>query len=148
MPTIPEFEIFTQRHLVAAAQETNTPLFCYRTVTGTRHSYFFVYPFNEQKELQYTNDTLVASALLREHQIQIVAKRSGQQVRVVPTAMEGQDPEIRKALEVSSELSEQFHSHAIEMEEIVYRVRPDMSARLDEKFTKDSLQFVRSSFRG
>jgi hypothetical protein len=148
MPTIPEFEIFTQRHLVAAAQETNTPLLCYRTVSGTRHNYYFVYPFNEHKELQYGRDTLMASALLREHQIQIVAKRSGQQVRVIPTAFGSQDPEIAKALQVSSELSEQFHSHAIELEEIVYRIRPDMSARLDEKFTKDSLQFVRSSFRG
>jgi hypothetical protein len=148
MPTIPEFEIFTQRHLVAAAQETNTPLLCYRTVSGTRHNYYFVYPFNEHKELPYSRDTLVASALLREHQMQIVAKRSGQKVRVIPAALGSQDPEIAKALQVSSELSEQFHSHAIELEEIVYRVRPDMSARLDEKFTKDSLQFVRASLQG
>jgi len=147
MPTIPEFEIFTQRYLVSAAEETNTAMLCYRTVSGTRHNYYFLYPFNEHKELQYSRDTLVASALLREHQLQIVAKRSGQPVRILPTALGAQEPEINQALQISSDLSEQFHGHAIELEEIVYRIRPDLSARLDQKFTKESIDFVKSSLR-
>jgi hypothetical protein len=89
----------------------------------------------------------MASALLRQHQMQIVAKRSGQKVELLPAAYNSYDPAMARAIQVGSELSDEFHSHAIEMEEIIYRIRPDMSARLDAKYTNESLQFVKAALK-
>jgi hypothetical protein len=53
-----------------------------------------------------------------------------------------------EALEIADDLAGQFHSHAIEIEEIVYHMRPDMSALLPGRYSKESVQDVWDNYKG
>lgn len=138
MATIPEFELFVQRNLVPAARETGTPMIGYRTVTGDRHNYTFIFPFDKKEQMHFDRNTLMASMLMREHQVQIAAKHRGNGPRVEPTALTNR--EEAAALSKAEDLSSEFHSHAVDIEEIVLKSRPDMSSLLRERYTDDSLE--------
>jgi hypothetical protein len=140
MPTIPEFELFIQHHMLTAARDTNTPVLTYRTVTGDKHNYHLLFPFEEAKSMHSSKDTLMASSLMREHQVQLVAKRQDRRGKFQVVNM---DPSAhREAISIADNLAEQFHSHAIQMEEIVYLMRPDLSASLKGRYSKESVQDV------
>jgi hypothetical protein len=146
MPTIPEFELFIQRHLLAAAEETNTPVLTYRTVTGNRHNYHMFYPFNSERNLQYARNDLMASVLLGAHELQRVAGKG--KVQLQPAAYQiGANPEDN-ARRMASELAAEFHSHALDIEEIVYRLRPDLSSTLEGRYTKESIELAWNTYRG
>ena len=146
MPTIPEFELFIQQHLLRAARDTDTPVLTYRTVTGDKHNYTLVFPFNEKTEIQGSGSSLVASSLLREHQIQLLAKRTGKNARYQEAAYRPNAAEA-EAMAIADDLSAQFHSHAIEIEEVVHKSRPDMAAALEQRYTNESVAFVQATYR-
>lgn len=151
MPTIPEFELFIQRHLLPAAQRTNTALLTYRTVTGNKHNYHLFYPFNEGESIQRDGKNLVAASLLKEHHLKLVAEKYSEPRFVGAAysphgAAHGRAEEEKNAVDIANELAAQFHSHAIEIEEVVSRLRPDMAAALDGRFTSSSINFVNASF--
>lgn len=145
MPTIPEFELFLQRHLLPAARETNTPVLTYRTVTGNRHNYHMFYPFNSEHEFQYSRRELVGNSLLTAHQMHQVAARGGQ-AKLQPAAYKP-EPTDEDARRIAADLAAEFHSHALDIEEVVYRLRPDMSATLDGRYSKESIELVWSRYR-
>lgn len=147
MPTIPEFELFVQDHLLPAARETNTPMLAYRTVSGNRHNYHFLFPFNAQDDIHHDRKNLMASALLREHQLQLYAKRKKSGPQYQTAAFDPSMASETAAVGFAADLASQFHGHALEIEEIVQRVRPDMSSALEERYSKESIQFVRSSLK-
>jgi hypothetical protein len=140
MPTIPEFELFIQQQMLTAARDTNTPVLTYRTVTGDKHNYHLLFPVEEAEGMHSSKDTLMASLLMREHQVQLAARRQDgrgrfQVASLAPSAH-------REAVSIADGLAEQFHSHAIQMEEIVYLMRPDLSASLKGRYSKESVQDV------
>lgn len=149
MPTIPEFELFVQQHLLRAARDTNTPLMTYRTVTGDKHNYHLLFPFNQKEEMHYDGKSLIATKLMREHQLQLLAKRQDSRTKYQPASYSANAATVaeKEAVGMADSLSAQFHSHAIDIEEIVQKVRPDMSAALPERFTNDSVQLVWSAYR-
>ena len=142
MATIPDFELFVQKTLVPAAHETDTPMLGYRTVTGDRHNYTFVFPFDGKNEIHNDRHSLIASRLLREHQTQLVAKRRGTDARYETAALSNRAE--AEAVKIADNLSAEFHSHAIDIEEIVLKSRPDMSSLLRERFTDESLEHSRT----
>lgn len=145
MPTVPEFELFIQQHLLRAARDTNTPVLTYRTVTGNKHNYHLIYPFEQEHQMHHNGSVLMASLLMREHQVQLLA-RDTSTARYTATALSSSAARA-EALSVADNLAEQFHSHAIEMEEIVYQTRPDMSASLDGRYSKESIKDVWDNYR-
>jgi hypothetical protein len=145
MPTIPEFELFIQQHLLRAAQDTNTPVLTYRTVTGDKHNYHLIYPFEQEHQMHHNGSVLMASLLMREHQVQLLARSQGA-AKYTATALSS-SPAHAEALSVADALSEQFHSHAIDMEEVVYQTRPDMSASLEGRYSKESIKDVWKNYR-
>ena len=152
MPTIPEFELFVQKYLVPAAKQTNTPLLTYRTVTGNKHNYHLLYPFNdpEADKMHSDDKTLIASSLLRKHQLQVASQRpvethDGPRLVDASYSLNGNSGE-QHALDFAAELSEEFHSHAIDIEEVIGRTRPDMSSCLEGRYTPSSIGFVKTSF--
>jgi len=52
-----------------------------------------------------------------------------------------------EAVKIGNELAEQFHSHAIDIEEIVYQMRPDMSALLGGRYSNESVQDVWDNYK-
>jgi len=146
MPTIPEFELFVQQHLLRAARDTETPVLTYRTVTGDKHNYTMLFPFNESSEMHYDGKSLMASSLLKEHQLQLLAQRSGHGPKYQAAAFAGTTEEAI-ALSLANNLAAEFHSHALEIEDIVHKARPDMGAALDQRFTPKSIDFVQAAFR-
>ena len=146
MPTIPEFELFIQQHLLRAARDTQTPVLTYRTVTGDKHNYTLLFPFNENSEMHYDGKSLMTSSLLKEHQLQLLAQRSGNGPKYRAAAFAGSSAETA-ALATANNLSSQFHSHALDIEEVVHKARPDMSAALEQRFTPKSIDFVQAAFR-
>lgn len=145
MPTIPEFELFIQQHLLRAARDTETAVLTYRTVTGDKHNYTLLFPFNDSSDMHYDGKNLMASSLLREHQLQLMAKRSGHGAKYQAAAFAGSTAEAA-ALATANDLSSQFHSHALDIEEVVFKGRPDMSAALEQRFTPKSIEFVQAAF--
>ena len=158
MPTIPEFELFMQKFLVPAAKQTNTPLLTYRTVTGNKHNYHILYPVSDPHGVHYNNKTmhfddtnLMASSLLRKHQLQTVALRGnapqdGPRLVDASYSIGGGNPAAEEeAVVYATELAEQFHSHAIHIEEVVNRTRPDMGSALSACFTSQSIDEVNSA---
>jgi hypothetical protein len=142
MPTIPEFELFIQQHMLTAARDTNTPVLTYRTVTGDKHNYHLLFPFEEAQGMHSSKDTLMASLLMREHQVQLAAKRQ-ERKSMFQVASSGINPAAySEAINTADNLAEQFHSHAIQMEEIVYLMRPDLSASLKGRYSNVSVQDV------
>jgi len=142
MPTIPEFELFIQQHMLTAARDTNTPVLTYRTVTGDKHNYHLLFPFEEAEGMHSSKDTLMASLLMREHQVQLAARRQGRK-SIFHVASSGISPAAHsEAINTADNLAEQFHSHAIQMEEIVYLMRPDLSASLKGRYSNVSVQDV------
>ncbi|MGA7219526.1 MAG: hypothetical protein WBX38_14490 [Candidatus Sulfotelmatobacter sp.] len=146
MPTIPEFELFLQQHLLPAARDTNTPVLTYRTVTGNRHNYHMFYPFNNEKGLQNSKSELVGSALLTAHQFQQVAANKRGGARLQPAAYKPASSE-EDAKRIAADLAAEFHSHALDIEEVVYRLRPDMSATLEGRYSKDSIELAWNKYR-
>lgn len=145
MPTIPEFELFVQQHLLRAARDTETAVLTYRTVTGDKHNYTLLFPFNDSSDMHYDGKALMASSLLREHQLQLMAKRSGKGPKYQAAAFAGSSAEAT-ALATAEDLSSQFHSHALDIEEIVFKTRTDMGAALEQRFTPQSIKFVEAAF--
>jgi hypothetical protein len=145
MPTIPEFELFVQQHLLRAARDTETPVLTYRTVTGDKHNYTMLFPFNDKEEIQHDRNSLMASLLMREHQLQLLARRSGKGAKYEPASFAGTTEEAA-ALSEAQQLASQFHSHAIEIKEIVHKTRTDMGAGLEQRFTPDSIKFVQTAY--
>lgn len=135
MPTIPEFELFVQLHLVPAARATGIPMLTYRTVTGDRHNYHMFFPFNSPSEIHNDHKNLMVSSLLREHHLKSLPSLSRTNLR---------DHDQAKAL--ADQLSSIFHSHLLDIEEVVFRTRPDMSAKMEGRYTQDSLKTIRSAF--
>jgi hypothetical protein len=145
MPTIPEFELFIQQNLLRAARDTNTPVLTYRTVTGDKHNYHLLFPFEESESMHDAKDALMTSMLMREHQVQLVARRQNRKGKFQVASL---DPSVyNEALSIADNLAEQFHSHAIEIEEIVYQMRPDMSALLQGRYSKDSVRDVWDNYQ-
>lgn len=148
MPTIPEFELFIQQRLLGAARDTNTAMLTYRTVTGDRHNYYMLFPFTSNQEPQHDNNRLMVSRLMREHQVQLLARQAPKSAGYQPASFAPSAAATAAAMAVADSLSAEFHSHAIHIEEIVQRIRPDMSASLPERYTKQSIEYVQSSFKG
>ncbi len=147
MPTIPEFELFIQRYLVPAAQRTNTPLLTYRTVTGDKHNYHMLYPFEGKHQFHYDNKNLIASSLLRDNHLQMLAESAGvPKFTLASYKPNDKKHAVEQALAEADELAAEFHSHAIEMEEIVYVTRPDMSSLLEGRYTKESVKLINASY--
>jgi len=146
MPTIPEFELFIQQHLLRAARDMNTPVLTYRTVTGDKHNYTLLFPFNEKSEMHLDRKSLMASTLMREHQLQLLAQKSGNGLKYQAASLAGSSAE-EAAIATASELADQFHNHVIEIEEIVHKSRPDMGAALEQRFTPESIRFVEAVYR-
>lgn len=147
MPTIPEFELFIQQRLLTAARDINTPVLTYRTVTGDKHNYHLLFPFEQANGIHSTKDNLMTSMLMREHQLQLFAKRQGRP-DMFQLASARNSAAYNEALEIADDLAGQFHSHAIEIEEIVYHMRPDMSALLPGRYSKESVQDVWDNYKG
>ena len=147
MPTIPEFELFIQERLLTAARDTNTPVLTYRTVTGDQHNYNLLFPFEDVREIHYDSKTLMASSLMREHQLQLLARRHRKGATLESASYRPAPAEEAEAVGVADDLADQFHSHAIEIEEIVYEMRPDMSASLQGRYSKESVQGVWNNYR-
>ncbi len=147
MPTIPEFELFMQQHLLRAARDTNTPVLTYRTVTGDRHNYTLLFPFNERSEIQADGSTLMASTLMRQHQMYLLAQRTGQLPKYREAAFKPSSAARAEAIATADDLAGQFHSHALEIQEIIHKARPDMAAALDQRFTQQSIDFVETAYR-
>jgi hypothetical protein len=147
MPTIPEFELFIQQRLLGAARDTNTAMLTYRTVTGDKHNYHLMFPFTNNQEPQHDNNRLMVSRLMREHQLQLLANRAPKPAGLQPASYAPSPAATAAALAAADNLSAEFHGHAIHIEEIVQKIRPDMSASLPERYTKKSIEFVQSSFK-
>lgn len=147
MPTIPEFELFVQQRLLGAARDTNTAMLTYRTVTGDKHNYHILFPFNSKQDPQHDNNRLMVSRLMREHQLQLLANQAPKSAGYQPATYRPSPAATEMALATADNLSAEFHSHAIHIEEIVQRIRPDMSASLRERYTKQSIELVQSSFK-
>lgn len=147
MPTIPEFELFVQQHFLSAAQMTNTPLLTYRTVSGNRYNYHMLFPHDSEEAIQHQGDSLIASALFKKHELLRVAKRKRGEVRYRPASTGEQDAEFVEATRIGDGLSSEFHGHVIEMEEIVYGMRPDMSALLGGRYSKESVNDVWARYK-
>lgn len=147
MPTIPEFELFIQQQLLTAARDTDIPVLTYRTVTGNKHNYHLLFPSNDSTDIHHSRDNLMASSLLREHQIQLAAKRTRKGKTLVNTSYRLDPGMEAEAIGIADELAAEFHSHAIEIEEIVYRTRPDMSALLQGRYSQESVKEVWDHFR-
>jgi len=147
MPTIPEFELFVQQRLLGAARDTNTAMLTYRTVTGDKHNYHLLFPFTNNREPQHDNKNLMVSRLMREHQLQLLAKRAPKSADYQPASYQPTPAAEEAAVATADSLSEEFHSHAIHIEEIIQKVRPDMSASLPERYTRQSIDYVQSAFR-
>jgi hypothetical protein len=146
MPTIPEFELFIQQHLLRAARDTQTPVMTYRTVTGDKRNYTMLFPFNDRSDMHYDGKSLMTSNLLKEHQLQLLAQRSGHGPKYQAAAFAGTTEE-RVALTTANNLASEFHSHALEIEEVVHRARPDMGSALNQRFTPKSIEFVQAAYR-
>ena len=146
MPTIPEFELFVQQHLLRAARDTQTPVLTYRTVTGDKHNYTMLFPFNDSNEMHYDGKSLMTSSLLKEHQLQLLAQRSGNGPKYQAAAF-ASTQQKQPHWPLANNLSSQFHSHALDIEEVVHKARLDMSAALESRFTPKSIDFVQATFR-
>ena len=139
MPTVPEFELFVQKHLVRAARETDTPMLTYRTVTGDRHNYHMFFPFNEPQQIHNDRRNLMVASLLKKHQLQSFAE-------IAHTSLGPRHIARETAISHAEDLSAAFHSHLLDLEEIVYRTRPDMSSKLSGRYTPESIATVQRAY--
>jgi hypothetical protein len=138
MSTIPEFELFVQRKLVVAARESNIPMLTYRTVTGDSHNYHMFFPFSEPSDIHNDRKNLIIHSLLRKQKLE-----SAGLLRVGDTSREA---ERRQSIEEADSTAEEFLSHLISLEEVVFRTRPDMSAKLSGRYTRESLDIVKARY--
>lgn len=138
MSTIPEFELFIQRKFLVAARESNVPMLTYRTVTGDVHNYHMFFPFTDASDIHNDRHNLMVHSLLRKHKLE-----SAKLQRVNDSYSEAAR---RNSLLEADSAAEEFLSHLMALDEVVYRTRPDMSAKLSGRYTRESLEIVRARY--